>query len=102
MQGNVLRFMWQMPRFIHTPWVGVSKIEPPAAGLKKLQFANPINHLPTAKNPAYAGLFDGERGIRTLGDISATFDFESSALDQLSHLSIAAERTAGNIMRTQR
>ncbi len=29
----------------------------------------------------------GERGIRTLGDISATFDFESSALDQLSHLS---------------
>ncbi len=29
----------------------------------------------------------GERGIRTLGDISATLDFESSALDQLSHLS---------------
>ena len=54
------------------------------------------------KSPAYAGLFDGERGIRTLGDISATFDFESSALDQLSHLSIAAERTADNIMRTQR
>ena len=29
----------------------------------------------------------GESGIRTHGDISATFDFESSALDQLSHLS---------------
>ena len=34
------------------------------------------------------GFLSGERGIRTLGDISATFDFESSALDQLSHLSI--------------
>lgn len=29
----------------------------------------------------------GESGIRTHGDISATLDFESSALDQLSHLS---------------
>ncbi len=31
---------------------------------------------------------DGESGIRTHGDISATLDFESSALDQLSHLSL--------------
>ena len=30
----------------------------------------------------------GEKGIRTLGDIPATLDFESSALDQLSHLSM--------------
>ena len=30
---------------------------------------------------------NGESGIRTHGDISATLDFESSALDQLSHLS---------------
>ncbi len=29
----------------------------------------------------------GESGIRTHGDISTTLDFESSALDQLSHLS---------------
>lgn len=33
-------------------------------------------------------LFYGESGIRTHGDISATLDFESSALDQLSHLSL--------------
>ena len=33
------------------------------------------------------GFFNGESGIRTHGDISATLDFESSALDQLSHLS---------------
>ena len=32
----------------------------------------------------------GESGIRTHGDISATLDFESSALDQLSHLSRSA------------
>ena len=38
----------------------------------------------------YAFIFNklsGESGIRTHGDISATLDFESSALDQLSHLS---------------
>ena len=35
---------------------------------------------------------DGESGIRTHGDISATLDFESSALDQLSHLSNACLR----------
>ena len=40
------------------------------------------------------GAFDGERGIRTLGDISATFDFESSALDQLSHLSVGKHHKA--------
>ena len=34
----------------------------------------------------------GESGIRTHGDISATLDFESSALDQLSHLSLCAVR----------
>ena len=34
----------------------------------------------------------GESGIRTHGDISATLDFESSALDQLSHLSLYAVR----------
>ena len=33
-------------------------------------------------------LSSGESGIRTHGDISATLDFESSALDQLSHLSM--------------
>ncbi len=32
-------------------------------------------------------MLHGESGIRTHGDISATLDFESSALDQLSHLS---------------
>lgn len=31
----------------------------------------------------------GESGIRTHGDISTTLDFESSALDQLSHLSLS-------------
>ena len=34
----------------------------------------------------------GESGIRTHGDISATLDFESSALDQLSHLSMVRLR----------
>lgn len=29
----------------------------------------------------------GESGIRTHGTVTRTFDFESSALDQLSHLS---------------
>ena len=37
------------------------------------------------KNPSR---FGGEKGIRTLGDVSATHDFQSCALDQLSHLSI--------------
>ncbi len=37
-------------------------------------------------------LSSGESGIRTHGDISATLDFESSALDQLSHLSNMAWR----------
>lgn len=40
-----------------------------------------------------SGAASGESGIRTHGDISTTLDFESSALDQLSHLSIASERT---------
>ncbi len=40
----------------------------------------------------------GERGIRTLGDISATLDFESSALDQLSHLSLAPHANGRRIM----
>ena len=35
----------------------------------------------------YRYIFYGKSGIRTHGDISATLDFESSALDQLSHLS---------------
>lgn len=52
-----------------------------------------------AKTPAKTYIFagvhnfdDGESGIRTHGDISATLDFESSALDQLSHLSKLACR----------
>ena len=40
----------------------------------------------------------GERGIRTLGDISATLDFESSALDQLSHLSLEPYADGRRIM----
>ena len=31
--------------------------------------------------------FGGERGIRTLGEFNPTHDFQSCALDQLSHLS---------------
>ncbi len=42
---------------------------------------------------------DGESGIRTHGDISATLDFESSALDQLSHLSTVV--FAGHILPVQ-
>lgn len=42
----------------------------------------------TKKSPHLRGFPSGKRGIRTLGDISATLDFESSALDQLSHLSL--------------
>ena len=38
----------------------------------------------------------GESGIRTHGDISATLDFESSALDQLSHLSRRVEEGRGS------
>ncbi len=48
------------------------------------------------KIKVYAGFLtftgSGESGIRTHGDISATLDFESSALDQLSHLSMYAVR----------
>lgn len=50
------------------------------------------------KAPHERGCSSGERGIRTLGDISATFDFESSALDQLSHLSMLSVRRSGGIM----
>ncbi len=49
--------------------------------------------------------FTGESGIRTHGDISATFDFESSALDQLSHLSFpvvaAPQALRGGILHIQ-
>ena len=41
------------------------------------------------------GRLSGESGIRTHGDISATLDFESSALDQLSHLSLRYCRLNG-------
>ena len=43
--------------------------------------------------------FNGESGIRTHGDISATLDFESSALDQLSHLSFAISKIAARLCR---
>ncbi len=41
----------------------------------------------------------GESGIRTHGDISATLDFESSALDQLSHLSFELQRAYSALSR---
>ena len=54
------------------------------------------------KAPHERGFGAGERGIRTLGDISATFDFESSALDQLSHLSMNSTMRSGGIMKANR
>ena len=48
--------------------------------------------------PCGTSPFSGESGIRTHGDISATLDFESSALDQLSHLSMRRRSRCGGIM----
>ena len=47
------------------------------------------------------GAASGESGIRTHGDISTTLDFESSALDQLSHLSLCVRSNAA-VLCTQR
>ena len=48
-----------------------------------------------------SGAASGESGIRTHGDISTTLDFESSALDQLSHLSLCVRSNAA-VLCTQR
>ena len=48
-----------------------------------------------------SGAVSGESGIRTHGDISTTLDFESSALDQLSHLSLCVRSNAA-VLCTQR
>ena len=55
-----------------------------------------IHRFQNEKRPTYrlAVFHGGERGIRTLGTIASTHDFESCAFDQLSHLSVCDMRVA--------
>ncbi len=55
----------------------------------------PLSKKKAPTRGARGAFFYGESGIRTHGDISATLDFESSALDQLSHLSSKQSAASG-------
>ena len=79
---------------------------PPADAATKCRRGppHPITPPPKKRHPRLqktSGAASGESGIRTHGDISTTLDFESSALDQLSHLSLCVRSNAA-VLCTQR